>query len=178
MRILIHVSFALLALAGATILAVGLAPTQLGQWFRLPPGVVSGLGDPAVGFLAMTSLVVSAFFLASVIHHGVAWSFAPRNPTSWGRVLELGFAGSVFLVAALLLSVLLSAAGWLPDHLGDPARGGMLYAMAAAQAAVGTLLAGLLCFVDRSKLHCAAMLCIHIVEVAVIGVVFVLGYSA
>jgi len=178
MRNMMFVLFTLAGLAAAALLAVPWIPEDAAVELGLVPVALTALGGPELGIVAGSALAASVLFLAFASRPGFGRRPPPFESRPWGRVLQLAFSGSVLLVAAFLLSLALSGGGWLPAPHGMPAPLGVLYTVALVQAGFGTALALALLVLRPGSTNFVATLSVHIMEVALLAVVFFMGYSA
>lgn len=180
MRIILCLLFTLSGLAFALIFAVGLIPVEGAKALGIPTTSLEALSDPTFGIGAIVSAVAAFFFLGYAFRSG--WSIepssSPSGERSWGQVCQLGFSASVALVGAFLLAILLSASGLSPIPSASGVTLGALLLLATLQAGVGTALAVVLLFVRNLDVHYVGTVTVHVMEVALLSVVFLLGTSA
>jgi hypothetical protein len=128
------------------------------------------------GMLLSTSAV--AFFLAVAFRERGQGTTRGREGVSWDTLLQIAFTTNVALVAAVLLLLFVSVTGYLPGPPPGPTTTGALFLIAVAEVILGTMIAIALLFMKRSALHYVSSVLIHVVEVAILAVVFFLGSSA
>jgi cellobiose-specific phosphotransferase system component IIC len=178
MRIFLCLLFLVAGILGLGLLLSGFYPETAARYVPATDAALEALKSPALTALAATLAGASLLFLGYALVSAGSWGLGAPKEGSWAGTFQLAFSASVTLVALFIVGMVLVAGGWVPVQPTDGATLGPVFAIALLQAAVGTLLAVVLLCMSRSNFHYGATLTLHLVESALIGVVFYLGTSA
>lgn len=178
MRIFLCFLFLVAGLLGLGLLLSGLYPETAARYVPTTDSALAALRSPGLTALAATLAGASLLFLGYALVSANSRETSHVKDGSWGGTFQIAFSASVALVALFILAMFLVAGGWAPVAPTDGATLGSVFTIAILQAGVGTFLAVALLWMSRSSFHYGATLTLHVVESALIGVVFYLGISA
>jgi hypothetical protein len=133
---------------------------------------------PAPGLLCVLGVLTASLPALGKGRHAVRVKPTPSTGT-WGRALEIAFLLDVILVGGLLAFLwVLSTSTISADDAFQVQTVGSLFAALLLEAALGSLMAVMLLFVEKTRALYCSTLTLHVAEVAILVLIYVTGTNA